>query len=364
MKRIPFFLLTFCLFNLSRAQSLIVGTYTNKGTSKGIYVYSFDSKELTAQLSHTAEPVVNPSYVALSPDKRHLYAVNESGKNSAVSAFEYKKDGSLQFINQIPSPGADPCYVLVSRKHVITANYSGGNIVVYSRDAKGALKEVVQVVQHTGKSIDPRKRQESAHVHQVKFSPDGKYLLATDLGEDHLYTYHYRPESKEVLQLKSKVKTTPGSGPRHFTFSRNGNYVYVAHEYNGHIGVFAYQDGNLRLIEEIPSMSPEFKGNIDAADIHLSKDGKFLYQSNRGEANTLTVFRIAEDGRLTKVQQLSSLGKGPRNFSLSPDGKALLVAHQYTNDIVIFHRDPTTGLLRESGKKIDIGSPVCLLFDQ
>ncbi|MBX9806852.1 MAG: lactonase family protein, partial [Flavobacteriaceae bacterium] len=164
------------------------------------------------------------------------------------------------------------------------------------------------------------------------------------------------------LKLKSRMDVKSGSGPRHLTFSKDGKFVYVLQELDGTITSFSYTDGILKKASETTVVAPDFKGDIGAADIHISPDGKFLYATNRGTANDISAFKILKNGKLEFVQRTSTLGKGPRNFAIDPTGNFLLVGHQYTNDIVIFKRDKTTGILTNTGKKIELCSPVCLVF--
>ena len=343
--------------------NLLIGTYTNKGNSEGIYVYNFNAKTGESKLINSVK-TTNPSFLTVSKDKKFVYSVNETGKNSEVSSFNFNTlNGELAFLNKQFTDGENPCYILNDEKNVISANYSGGSISVFGRNADGSLTSVKQIVQHTGKSIDPLKRQLSAHVHQVQFSPDKKYVISTDLGEDQIYIYRYNLASKDqILTLHQIIKTNAGTGPRHLVFSKNGKFAYLAHEFNGSITVFNYTDGDLTKLQEIGTVEKEYKGKIDGADIHLSADGKFLYETNRGDLNTISLFAITKDGRLTFIETISTLGKGPRNFTIDPTGKFLLVAHQYTNDVVIFNRNANTGKLTDSGKRINVGVPVCLLF--
>ncbi|HRN44945.1 MAG TPA: beta-propeller fold lactonase family protein, partial [Flavobacterium sp.] len=153
-----------------------------------------------------------------------------------------------------------------------------------------------------------------------------------------------------------------GSGPRHLTFSKDGKFVYLLQELDGGLTIFSYSNGVLKKIEETTILGNDFKGTFSSADIHISPDGKFLYASNRGEANTITIFKIIKNGKLQMKGQTSTLGKGPRNFAIDPTGNFLLVAHQFTNDVVIFKRNKTTGMLLNTGKKITLCSPVCLVF--
>ncbi|MDQ7947447.1 MAG: lactonase family protein [Pedobacter sp.] len=365
MKKL-FFILVVCLITMeTRAQhhQLFIGTYTNKGNSEGIYVYDFNHQTAATELREVI-PATNPSYLALY-DKNWLYHVNEDGEFSAVTALKInqknKEAAKLSFLN---SKGKDPCYLIADQKFVLVANYSGGSIAVFERSEKdGSLNNFTQLIKHTGKGVDP-KRQSSAHVHQVLFSPDRKYIISTDLGEDQVYLYNYNPDGgNEILTLKKTIKTNAGTGPRHIAFSPDGNFAYLVHEFNGSITAYHYHDGDLDPLQEVATAANDFKGKIDGADIHVSADGKFLYETNRGDANTISVFAISKEGLLSHVETLSTLGKGPRNFTIDPSGNYILVAHQYGN-VVIFNRDQATGKLKDSGKRIDVGSPVCLVFNK
>lgn len=342
--------------------NLIVGTYTNSCESKGIYVYDFSPDTGDFSLKKT-QKTDNPSYLTVSEDVKYVYSVNENGANSKISSFRFdSKSGQLQLLNSLDSKGADPCYIINDDKNVIVANYSGGSIAVFEKKADGSLQEAKQVIQHTGKGINTS-RQESAHVHMVYFSPDKKYILANDLGTDMIYVYKYIKNAPEkILELKDKIAVKPGSGPRHLTFSKDGKFVYLLQELDGTLTVFKYKNGSLKQLQETTVVAKDFKGENSAADIHISPDGQFLYATNRGDANTINVFAINKKGTLDLVNQVSTKGKGPRNFAIDPSGKFLLVAHQYTNEVVIFRIDKTTGKLSDTGKRIELCSPVCLVF--
>ncbi len=364
----PFAVILFILiFTSVQAQknkfNLLIGTYTQSCDSKGIYVYDFDSKTGDFSFKNATEKVINPSYLTVSKDNNFVYSVNEFGAESTVSSFSYNPaSGKLDLINKQNSKGADPCYIINDDKNVIVANYSGGNISVFSKNDDGSLAGAKQVIQHYGKGINAQ-RQERPHVHMVHFSPDKKFVLSNDLGNDKVYSYGYNPNATStVLELKDSISVKSGSGPRHLTFSKDGKFVYLLQELDGALTVFSYSNGTLKMIDETTILAKDFKGTFSSADIHISPDGKFLYASNRGEANNITIFKILKSGKLQLQGQSSTLGKGPRNFAIDPTGNFLLVAHQYTNDVVIFKRNKTTGALTDTGKKIALCSPVCLVF--
>lgn len=367
MKKYTILLAAILLFTKSNAQkhyNLLVGTYTNSCKSDGIYVYDFDTATADAKPKSNSQKVVNPSFLAVSPDNKKIYSVNENGKESTVSAFHFNaKSGLVDLQNRQPSEGADPCYIINDTKNVIVANYSGGSISVFGKNTDGSLGKAKQVVRHEGHSIN-KKRQESPHVHMVQFSPDRQFVLANDLGTDRIYLYKYAPDAEQPLQFKDTVATKTGSGPRHMAFSPNGKFIYLLQELDGTLTVFSYDNAKLRRVQETSIVAQDFKGETSAADIHISADGKFLYATNRGQANTVSVFAIDSRGRLAHRQTIPTEGKGPRNFAIDPGGNYVLIGHQYSNNIVIFKRDAATGLLADTGKRIEVCAPVCLVFTE
>ncbi len=342
--------------------NLVVGTYTKPGGSEGIYVYQFNTETADFKLKQLTKGVDNPSYLTLSADYKFAYSVNESGKNSALSAFSFDAaTGTLKFLNK-QTAGEDPCFIISDDKHVISANYSGGNASVFGIEKDGSLSALQQLVQHSGKSVD-KERQNSPHVHMVQFTPDGNYVVINDLGTDKIHLYKYnKAATSNILAPQDSISVEPGSGPRLLTFSKDGKYAYLIDEMFANVTVFRYHDGSLEKLQSTKITADGFNGENGAADIHISPDGKFLYASNRGSENKITIFAIEKGGLLSKRGMISTGGKGPRNFVIDPTGKYLLVGHQYTNDIVIFERNLVTGDLKDTGKKIDVGAPVCLVF--
>ncbi|MES2574948.1 MAG: lactonase family protein [Bacteroidota bacterium] len=345
--------------------NLIVGTFNRTCESKGIYVYEFDTNTGDLALKSNTENVLNPGYLTVSSDNKFVYSVNQNknGTNeSGISAFKFDSlGGKLDFINKQITSEDGPCYIINNDKNVITANYFSGSISVFGKNSDGSVTEVKQIVPHFGKGID--KRQEKAHAHMASFSPDKKYVLVSDLGADRIYSYQYNPNSeKEVLVFKDTVTAKKGSGPRHFSFSKDGKYVYLIQEIDGSLTTFSYADGILKKVNETSIIAPDFKGDVSSADIHISPDGKFLYASNRGTANDISVYKILKKGKLEFVSRTSTLGNTPRNFTIDPTGNFLLVGNQNSNNIVVFKRDKKTGSLTATGKKVQLCSPVCLVF--
>ena len=344
---------------------LLIGTYTS-GKSEGIYVYTFNST--TGSFDYKSKiKSPNPSFLAVAPGEKNVYAVYEEGKDQgggSVAAYSFNKTtGELGFINQEPTGGDHPCYVAVDKtgKWVTAANYTGGSISVLPVKTGGALEAASQLVQHSGSSIN-KERQEKAHVHCTFFSKDNKYLFTPDLGMDKLMIYSFNDKTGKLSPATQPfVKTDDGSGPRHITFSPNNQYAYLMQELTGNVTAFKYNNGKLTAVQTISAATKDFKGFMGSADIHISDDGKFLYCSNRGDANTITIFKInSATGKLTVAGYQSTLGIAPRNFSLDPSGNFLLVANQNSDNIVIFKRNKITGLLTDTGKKIEVGNPVCL----
>jgi len=365
---IAFFALIFVQVGRAQKSNLLIGTYTNISTGKstGIYVYEFDAQ--TGRLSYKSLIAVsNPSYLTISPDRKYVYSVSEDHAGM-INAYNYNSaTGRLTFLNKQSSGGDEPAYVSndATGKYVFAANYTSGSLSAIPVQKDGSLGSGIQSIKHTGSSID-KSRQGEPHVHSIVISPDNRYVFTMDLGTDKVNIYNF--DQKKISApltpaAQPFVNITPGSGPRHFIFHPNTKYAYGINELNSTITAFNYSDGHLAQFQTVSLFAKGFKGKGEAADIHVSADGKFLYGSNRGDANEIVIYSINEkDGKLTYVGRQSSLGKSPRNFAIDLTGNFLLVANQDTNNIFVFKRDQKTGLLTPTGQKIDVGSPVCLKF--
>lgn len=344
---------------------LLIGTYTGSSGSKGIYVYNFNSK--TGEFSYKSEidGVKNPSYLVISRNNRYVYSVNEVSPGT-ISAFGFNANtGELTSLNQVSSGGNGPAYVTVddANKFVYAGNYGSGSLSAIPVNKDGSLNGEIQVIQQEGSSID-KNRQGKPHVHAAVLSPDNRYLFTPNLGTDKVNIYKVDASNPQPLTPADPpfVSVKPGSGPRHIIFHPVAKFVYLIQEMGGMITAFDYEDGKLHEKQTVTMLSSDFKGKVGAADIHISPDGKFLYGSNRDDANEIVIYSIDKNGILKYVNRQSTLGKTPRNFAIDPSGNFLLVANQNSNEIVIFRRNQKNGLLIPTGQKIQIGSPVCLKF--
>ncbi|GAA0878756.1 lactonase family protein [Algoriphagus jejuensis] len=340
----------------------LVGTYTDS-LHHGINFLSFSPSENIMTVETLAAGIANPSFVLASKDGKTVYALEEEAgaKGGKVLTFTRNPvDNSLTLIDQDDSMGDHPCHISLSPQEdfVILGNYSGGNLSVFKVSPDGQL-DFTQLVQHSGKSVNPD-RQEKPHVHSTTFDPEGKRVLVADLGTDKIYVYHFNPSTAEPLSLSGEFPMTPGDGPRHLAFSADGKEVFVVQEMTAVMEVFSYENGSLTSKQRLSLLDEGFTGNVGAAEIRVSPDGKQVYVSNRGDANTISVFGKNASGTYVHVQKIPSGGLMPRNFNLTPDGKYLLAAHQASNDIVIFERDEFTGKLIQTLWKADVHRPVYL----
>lgn len=353
----------------SNSFDVLVGTYTS-GKSKGIYSFRFNAETGDLQPLGAPAETVNPSYLVVSPDEKFVYAVNElhgcGNERGAVSSFHFDAaSGALTFINKVPALGDDPCYLSLSPdgEDLFVANYSSGSLSVLAVQSDGSLAGPVETLTHVGHGPNSF-RQASAHVHMVIPSPDNGFLFATDLGEDRVYAYRCEPGSQAFPLHPARppfTVVTPGAGPRHLAFSHDGRFVYLIEEMGEAIVVFQRHEARLDPIQTVRVAAKEWPGDIGAAALHLSPDGKFLYASNRANANDLAIYSVdAQAGTLTPVGHQASSGTKPRDFCIDPTGKFLVVANQDSDNLVIFKRDPETGALTSTGKSVEVGSPVCV----
>ena len=348
---------------------LYVGTYTEGTRSDGIYLVRMDRRSGQLRRVGSADAGASPSFLAIHPNGRVLYAVNELEKykgraTGAVSAFTIARDtGTLTRLNEQPSEGGAPCYVSVDRSGsvVLVANYAGGSVALLSIQPDGALAPAAQVVQHTGQGPNAE-RQEAPHAHCILADPSNRFVLAADLGADRVFVY--RLDGKLVHVEGGDAVMRPGAGPRHIAFHPTLPLVFVANELDSTVATLRFdaERGALSPLDTFSTVPAGWTGTNYPADIHVAASGRVLYVSNRGH-NSIAVFSVAEStGALVLDQTVSTEGDWPRNFNLDPTGRWLLAANQRSDSVVVFRRDPDNGRLTPTRQRIAIPSPVCLRF--
>src|SRR3954454_16569791 len=286
-----------------------IGTYTGP-QSKGIYAAKFDADTGKLETPVLAGELTRPSFVAIHPNRKYLYAVSETG-TSTVSAFEIDpKTGTLTLLNTVPAKGSSACHLVVDRtgKSLVVANYGNGSVSVFRVGADGRLSESTADVQHSGSGPD-RSRQRGPHAHAVVLSPDNRFVFVPDLGMDQILTYRLDPAQATITAHDPPfVAVPPGSGPRHFAFHPNGKFAYSVNEMKSSVTAFSYDRGKgaLTSLQTIANLPDDFTGVDNSAEIDLDAAGKFLYASNRG-ADSITIYKVdPKKGTLTTVDRVST----------------------------------------------------------
>ena len=327
--------------------TLCTGCYTGKDGGTGVGLWTLDAE--TGTLAKRGEyPCDNPSFLAVTD--QCIYAVSERPESGAVTAFRREPDGTLSYLNRVDTMGGDMCHVTVwpDGKHLSAANYRSGSLLVRTLNPDGSVGGETAFVQHSGVGFDSADRQEGPHVHATLLSPDGMRLYASDLGLDWLSVYDIGPDGTLTeAEERAQIRTPDGMGPRHFRFTERGKYLYLVAELGSKLLVYASPDGgkSYAQIQSVPTLPPEFTDFNLAADLHFSPDGRFLYISNRGHDS---IARFAVDpatGEAEPQGHFPSGGRWPRNFCLTPDGRWLIAANQYSGTLCAYPRDKETGAL-------------------
>lgn len=346
------------------------GTYTG-AMSKGIYHSTLDLASGQLSPPQLAAEIKSPSFVAIHPNRKFLYAVSEisdfQGKAlGGVSAFSIDAaSGNLTLLNQQSSEGAGPCHLVVDAagKNALVANYGGGSVAVLPIDSTGKLSAASASIQHTGSGID-KSRQEKPHAHSINIDAKNRFAFAADLGLDKVLIYRFDADKGTLVANDPPAGVVaPGSGPRHFAFHPSGRFAFVNNEMTSSVTAFKYdaEKGSLTEIHTLSTLPNEVKGNSTAETV-VHPSGKFVYVSNRGH-DSIAIFTFDEaSGKLTAAGHCLTGGKTPRNFNIDPTGQFLLAANQGTNDVFSFRIDSATGQLTATGSKIEVGSPVCVRF--
>ncbi|HEY1946196.1 MAG TPA: lactonase family protein [Bryobacteraceae bacterium] len=347
---------------------LYVGTYTGPN-SKGIHAFRYDAAQSALQPLGTVAELERPSFLALSPDRRFLYAVSELGNDGKVEGAVYAyaihpATGKLTFLNRQSSGGGGACHLVVDKlaKTLLVANYGTGSATSFALKPDGSIGDRVSKIQFEGSGPNAE-RQGGPHAHAVVLSPDNRFLFVPDLGTDHIHILSFDSSSGRLAR-SADVTVKPGAGPRHFTFSPDGRFAYLICEMGSLVVAYHYNSstGALTEIQTASTLPNGFTGENNSAEIETDSTGKFLYASNRGH-DSIAVFSIdPSTGKLERRQIAPTQGRTPRNFTIDPTQRHLLAANQDSNKIVFFDRDLQTGKLTATGKTVDVPSPVCLLF--
>jgi 6-phosphogluconolactonase len=352
------------------ADPLVFVTAFAPGERGGIHAYEFSTKEGRLKPLHRTAGVENPFFLALTPNGKYLYSIHAKqfgGKEKEqVAAYEVVgRSGELKLLNRQSAEGTAACYLSVDRtdKTVLVANYSSGSVASLPIKADGSLGEPASFFPHKGSSVNP-KSQKEPHAHCIVVSPDNRYAFAADLGIDQILCYKLDPAEAKLTPNKPPfVRSPAGAGPRHLTFHPAGKRAYVINELLNSVTVFDYdaESGTLSEKQTISTLPDDFKGASYCADVKFTPDGRYLYGTNRGH-DSITAFKVGEDGRLSLIAITPSLGKGPQNLAITPDGEWLLCANMPGNNVAIFRIDPKTGRLKLTGDPVSQPSPSCIML--
>ena len=353
------------LFGSPEDAVLYIGTYTENGRTEGVFLVRMDPRTgaLTTEAAVNAGP--NPSFLAVHPDGRTLYAVNETAAGT-VTALSITRSGALTRLNQHPSGGDAPCYVSVDRRGraALIANYDSGTVSLVALRADGALADTTDIDRHVGRGPNAE-RQQGPHAHCVIPDPSNTFALSADLGTDRVFVYRMDVEKAKLQPMHdADAVLKAGAGPRHLAFHPTLPLVFVADELDSTVTTlhFDRRSGALHAVGAVSTLPKGWKGENFPADIHLDSSGRALYVSNRGH-NSIAVFSVApETGALAQIQVISTDGDWPRNFTLDPTQRWLLVANQRSGNVVLFARDPRSARLTLTSQRLELPSPVCLRF--
>jgi 6-phosphogluconolactonase len=344
--------------------SLYTGTFAKEG-EKGFYLYDFDINKGTLALKSVSDAGPEPSYFCISSKYGMIYTANEVSefmgrRSGGVTAIRFnEKTGEFQKTGELAVPEGGPCYISLAPggDYLLMANYGSSSVAVVKLNSRGLPESVTDTVIYA----DVEGKQ--SHPHMIASDPAGKKVYVTDLGLDRIVMYSFDPGSGQLQSIPDGIfKVRAGAGPRHFAFNHDGTILYVINELNSTISVFnVNSEGGLNMIQTVNALREGFTGESFCADIHISKNGRFLYGSNRGE-NSIVTFSIAGDGKLTLAGHTSCGGDWPRNFVIDPSGRYILVGNEHSGNISVFKIDEKRGIPAEPGISYKIKAPACLRF--
>lgn len=372
MRRLTFLTLSIfligCTMTSADDATLFVSAFA-PGDKGAIHTYQFNSETGALTLQQRTADLEHPFFLAVSADGRFLYAIDSEkfgdNEDEFVAAYSIATESrQLTRLNRQSARGRTSCYLDVDNtgRTVVVANYSSGDVAALPVQKDGSLGEAASYVRHSGSSVDPA-RQQGPYAHCIEISPDNRFALAADLGIDKVLIYRLDVATARltVNEAQSFASVAPGSGPRHLTFHPNGKRVYVINELKNTVTSFEYgaEDGTLEKQQTISTLPDDFTGTSYCADLKITPDGRFLYGTNRGH-DSIAIYRIADDGRLSLVAIEPSLGKGPQNLLITPDGRWLLCANMPGNNVAVFKINGQSGRIKLSGEPISIPMPSCI----
>jgi 6-phosphogluconolactonase len=367
IKQFSFLVIFLGLFLTSckKEYKLFVGGYTTKEGGKGMSVFNFNAGNGKLNLITESDVGPSPSYFCYSGKNKMFYVINEvmefngmSGGGLTTMKYD-ERTSQFEKKNEMVIPYGGPCYISMSADsgYLFTANYTNGSVTVVKLDNDGIPETVTDTILYV------REEPSRSHAHMILHDPAGKQVYVTDLGLDRIVAYNFDSESGKLNQLENGIAYFPlRSGPRHFTFNSDGTRLYVINELGSTLSVFNVDDKQgLNLLQTLPTTREGFNENNSCADIHLAKDGKYLYGSNRGE-NTIVTFKVGSNGLLSLAGHTTCGGNWPRNFVIDPSGRFLLVGNQKSGFISVFRIDMKTGLPSTAIDSARVKMPVCLKF--
>lgn len=358
--------------NLSAAQAgsnhgqylVYIGTY-----GKGVYGFRFHPNSASFESLGLTGEVTNPSWITADRSFKNLYAVSElegSEKGGVASFAIDRRSGKLTPLNHVGSGGVAPCYASVDAtgRTLVVANYMTGGVSTFAIQQDGSLDDLSSLMTAEGSSVN-KDRQEGPHAHEAVITDGNQRVFVPDLGLDKIRIYKLDPTAAKLVPNDPPfVKVEAGHGPRHIIFDKSEKYAYVINELTPLVSVYAHDSstGNLTSIENVPTIPADFKKETTGAEIRLDNSGKFLYTSNRGN-DSIQVYTVDPvKGVIHQIQNIPTQGDGPRGFALDPTGRFLLVGNQNSNNLVLFKVDPQSGKLTATGQKLELPSPVDVLF--
>lgn len=339
---------------------LLIGSFTKPG-EKGLSIYNFNTRNGDLTPVSQADVGPNPSYYCYSGESNILYVANEVMEfmgefGGGLSTYRINEENTtLEKLSEMRIPYGGPCYISMSPDsgYLFLANYPNGSVAVVRLNSSGIPEAITDTILYNKSEPD------ASHAHMIMNDPSGEKIYVTDLGLDRIIRYDFDDGNGELTPIDT-LSVEDGYGPRHFVFGRDGAHIYVINELGSKITVFNISSES-ELIQTVPTVREGFVLDNFCADIHLSNDGKYLYGSNRGE-NTIVIFAVQEDGTLKLAGHTSCGGNWPRNFTLDPSGKFLLVGNQKSDSIAVFRLDQKTGMPVEPAEKHHVTAPACLKF--